>query len=216
MPIQLFNDIPNSQPSIRSGAWQICPRVTQFAKGYAMGSRSRIVISAVTIAIFYGVNAAAQSSAVTLPPSTAVPLPVDTLPRVAATHINFVVVVAADIDRAVAFYTKALGMHERGRAQPDLKNFEVTVGYDNNPQTAGISIKYRNGLANPRGNGSSAINLVVVDLAAMVERVTQSGGKIVLPLARGDTPKASYSFAIVEDPDGNTIELVEYHWIAKP
>ncbi len=138
-------------------------------------------------------------------------LPIDTLPRVAATHFNFVVVGVADVDRALAFYTNVLGMHERGRAQPDLKNYEVIVGFDDHPTTTGISIKYRNGPPQPRGNGSSALNLVVQDLAAVVTRVVPKGGKIVLPLTRSDKPKRSYSFAIVEDPDGNVIELVEYH-----
>ena len=181
-----------------------------------MATKSCIAIGAVAIAMFSGASGADQSSHNALQHYNTAPLPIDTLPRGAATHFNFVVVVVADFDRAFTFYTKALGMHERGRAQPDLKNFEVIVGYDNNLLTAGISIKYRNGLPNPRGNGSSAINLVVKDLAEMVGRVVPNGGKIVFPLARSDTPKASYSFAIVEDPDGNTIELVEYHKIAKP
>ena len=140
---------------------------------------------------------------------------VDTLPRYAAPHFNFVVVVVSDPKRGLNFYEKALGMHERGRAQPDLKNFEVIVGFDDNPMSTGISVKYRNGVVNPKGNGSSAINLVVHDLAGIVGRVVPNGGSIVLPLARNDSATMSYSFAIVKDPDGNEIEMVEYHKGAK-
>lgn len=157
--------------------------------------------------------ASTTAAGATTPPSTHIP--VDTLPRYAAPHVNFVVVVVSDFARGLAFYEQVLGMHERGRAQPDLRNFEVIVGFDDNPLSGGISVKYRGGVVEPKGNGSSAINLVVRDLAGIVGRVAAGGGTVVLPLARHDSAAMSYSFAIVKDPDGNVIELVEYHKGAK-
>ncbi len=144
-----------------------------------------------------------------LPPSR--PLPFDNLPRHAQTHFNFVVLGVADAERAIAFYTQVLGMRERGRAQPDMQHYEVIVGFDDQPLTPGISLKYRNGPPQPRGNGSSALNLVVTGLQARVAQVAAFGGKVTLPYVRKDSPKLAYGYAVVEDPDGNVIELVEYH-----
>ncbi len=180
-------------------------------------TKNRVALTfAFTLALaLSGMSSVAHSEASNANVLNKTAVPVDTLPRTAATHFNFVVVVVSDVDRAFAFYTDVLGMRERGRAIPDKKHFEIIVGFDDNPTMPGISIKYRNGPPNPRGNGSSAINLVVKDLAAIVARVVPMGGKIVLPLMRSDTPKMSNSFAIIEDPDGNMIELVEYHRLPK-
>ena len=142
-------------------------------------------------------------------------LPIDTLPRHAQPHFNFVVVGITDAARALAFYTQVLGMRERGRAQPDLKYFEIIVGFDNAPLTTAISLKYRNGPPQPRGNGSSALNLVVKDLQAMVGKVEAMGGKVTLPYLRKESPAMAYGFAVIEDPDGNVIELVEYFRLPK-
>lgn len=141
-------------------------------------------------------------------------VPIDTLPRHPETHLNFVVVGVADAERALAFYSTVLGMHERGRAQPDLHHFEIIVGFDDQPLTPGISLKFR-GIPTPRGNGSSALNLVVKGLPRRVADVERMGGKITLPYVRRDTPALSYGYAVIEDPDGNAIELVEYHRLPK-
>ena len=171
--------------------------------------RTAVVGSLLATACVAGL-AAGPSAMTSPPPASPRTLPFDNLPRHAQTHFNFVVLGVADSDRAVAFYTTVLGMRERGRAQPDLRHFEVIVGFDGEPLTTGISLKYRDGPPQPRGNGSSAINLVVTDLPAIVARVETRGGLIRLPYVRRDTPAMSYGYATIEDPDGNAIELVEY------
>lgn len=142
-------------------------------------------------------------------------LPIDTLPRVAVTHFNFVTLRVADMERALRFYSEALHMHERGRGQPDLHNYEVIVGYDDVPTGTAISLTYRDGVTDPRGNGSSSINLVVTNLREIVDRVVPLGGKITAPLQRVDGRSAAYSSARIEDPDGNALELIEYRRIDK-
>ena len=139
----------------------------------------------------------------------------DTLPRVARPHLNFVSLVITDLERSLKFYTGALRLRERGRAMPNTEFFEVVLGFDNSPVTAGISLTYRQGVAEPRGNGSSSINLVVKDLAGILQRVSMLGGKITQPLQRASSAYATYSLARVEDPDGNALELVEYHHIVR-
>jgi predicted enzyme related to lactoylglutathione lyase len=141
--------------------------------------------------------------------------PVDTLPRNAAPHFNFLTLVVADFDRAFAFYTAVLGMKERGRAQPNAQYYEVVMGFDQQPLSTGISLSWRNGPPAVRGNGASSINLVVQDLAGILTRVTRFGGRVVTPLTRADGPRVTYSLARIEDPDGNALELVEYHRIAQ-
>ena len=141
--------------------------------------------------------------------------PVNTLPRHATPHFNFVTIMVSDFDRAFAFYTQALGMRERGRAQITPHYFEVVMGYDRQPLSAGISLTFRDDQPGPRGNGSSSINIVIKDLAGVMARATRLGGKVAQPLSRSDTPQLSYSIARVMDPDGNTLELVEYHHISR-
>lgn len=141
--------------------------------------------------------------------------PVDTLPRVATPHLNFITLLVSDTGRALTFYTAVLGMKERGRAEPNDKFREIVVGYDLAPLAAGLSLTYRNGAPKPRGNGSSSINLVVSDLAAIMSRVAAAGGRIVQPLTRVQLPNVSYSIARIQDPDGNALELVEYHRIGR-
>ncbi len=137
--------------------------------------------------------------------------PRDTLPRYPAPHFNFVTLVVGDFDRAFAFYTQVLPLHERGRAMPNPDNFEVVLGFDNQPLTAGISLTVRREQPAVRGSGASSLNLVVRDLAGILARVPAGGGRILMPLQRGRTAKADYSLARITDPDGNTLELVEYH-----
>jgi hypothetical protein len=78
---------------------------------------------------------------------------VDTLPRLAVPHFNFLTLVVADFDRAFAFYSQVLGMHERGRAQPSADFFEVVMGFDQQLLSTGISLAWRNGPPQVRGNG---------------------------------------------------------------
>ncbi len=137
--------------------------------------------------------------------------PRDTLPRSSLPHLNFVTLVVSDFDRALAFYTQVLPLHERGRAMPDPFNFEVVLGFDNQPLTPGISLTVRREKPAVRGSGASSINLVVRDLAGILARVPGGGGRILMPLQRGRSAKADYSLARISDPDGNTLELVEYH-----
>jgi predicted enzyme related to lactoylglutathione lyase len=141
--------------------------------------------------------------------------PQDTLPRVAKPHVNFVTLRVADFDRAFAFYSRALGMRERGRAMPSADLFEVVMGFDTAPTSGGISLTYQKSANFPGANGSSSVNLVVRDLASILSRVPANGGQVTTPLVRGKTAKADYSLARVTDPDGNALELVEYHHIAR-
>lgn len=141
--------------------------------------------------------------------------PLDTLPRVATPHINFVTLLVSDGERALNFYTEVLGMKERGRAEPNERFREIVVGYDLAPLAAGLSLTYRNGPPNPRGNGGSSINLVVLELAKIMSKVVAAGGHVVQPLVRADLPAVSYSIARIQDLDGNALELVEYHRIGR-
>jgi predicted enzyme related to lactoylglutathione lyase len=173
------------------------------------GTRATLVSALVVLAASGAATTLAVAAETPSPPFK----PVDTLPRVPDPHLNFITLVVADFERSFRFYTGVLGMIERGRGMPDLKNFEVVMGFDDRPTTPGISLTYRNGPPQPRGNGSSSINLVVRDLAGIVSRVVPAGGKVISPLVRGESPKTAYSLARIEDPDGNALELVEYHRI---
>ncbi len=176
-----------------------------------LGCHARAAFASALVAL------AASGAAATLAMGAEAPSPpfkpVDTLPRFPEPHLNFITLVVADFERSFRFYTGVLGLIERGRGMPDLENFEVVMGFDDRPTTPGISLTYRNGPPQPRGNGSSSINLVVRDLAGILSRAVPAGGKVITPLVRGESPKTAYSLARIEDPDGNALELVEYHRI---
>jgi predicted enzyme related to lactoylglutathione lyase len=59
------------------------------------------------------------------------------------------------------------------------------------------------------------VNLIVTNLAGILANVAAGGGRILKPLSRAALPNVSYSIALIQDPDANTLELVEYHRIGK-
>jgi catechol 2,3-dioxygenase-like lactoylglutathione lyase family enzyme len=110
---------------------------------------------------------------------------------VKASAINLIVLRCADVERAREFY-EALGLvlvAEQHGGGP--RHYSTTIG-------GTVLELYPRGAAETRG---LRLGLSLSDLAAAVGAVGRTGGRVVR------TDAAPTPFAIVEDPDGHTIEL---------
>lgn len=113
----------------------------------------------------------------------------------------------ADIGRAVAFYTEALGMQLVGGNEPpggDIR--EVFVGYATDALSAKLLLAHhsKEKLPAQRGAGTRLI-LSVADLGATLKAVTAKGGTVT----RTPAQAGGANIAWVADPDGYAIELTQ-------
>jgi lactoylglutathione lyase len=114
-----------------------------------------------------------------------------------------------DLQRAIAFYTKVLGMQLlRTTDRPEQKYSLAFVGYGSNPEHAEIELTYNYGVESyEMGTAYGHIALGVPDVAAACERIRAAGGTITRepgPVKGGNTV-----IAFVTDPDGYKIELIQ-------
>jgi lactoylglutathione lyase len=114
-----------------------------------------------------------------------------------------------DLQRAIDFYTQAMGMQLlRVTKRPD-QNYDLAfVGYGSNPEHAEIELTYNYGVSSyDIGTAYGHIAIGVPDVAATCEKIRNAGGTITReagPVKGGNT-----MIAFVQDPDGYKIELIE-------
>jgi lactoylglutathione lyase len=121
--------------------------------------------------------------------------------RISGFGINVV-----DLDRAVEFYTGALGLEEKTKI--DLGELhEVLVGGEED-RTAILLVKHadRTDVPTP-GTGFEKIVLVTHDVESLYERATTWGGEPVKE--PWELEKLGIKIALVRDPDGYLLELIE-------
>ena len=156
--------------------------------------------AAAAISVLAALPAAAQQQApVTVPGLTigfAIPKP---------PALIFATRDVADMDRAVAFYTKALGMKVVGGNEPPGTSLkEVFLGFDTEALSAKLLLAHDTAKPAPKGHGEGTRLIIsVADLAATVQRVTAAGGKVT------HAPRPPVNIAHVTDPDGYGIELTQ-------
>jgi lactoylglutathione lyase len=111
----------------------------------------------------------------------------------------------ADMDKAVAFYTKALGMKLMGGNEPpggDIK--EVFVGFGTDALSAKVLLAHHKKEAVPPHHGAGTrLILSVPDLDATLKAVAAQGGRVTKPALKA----GGANIAWVADPDGYEIEL---------
>ena len=115
-----------------------------------------------------------------------------------------------DLQRAIDFYTRALGMTLlRTTERPEQKYSLAFVGYGSNPDHAEIELTYNHGVHQYEiGTAFGHLALGVGDVYATCDRIREQGGKITRepgPVAGG-----TRVIAFVVDPDGYKIELVQH------
>lgn len=115
-----------------------------------------------------------------------------------------------DLDRALGFYTGALGMRLLRRQEfPDGKFTLAFVGYGDESDTAVVELTHNWGAhAYELGSAYGHIAIGVADVEAATAELARAGAKIVRPAGplKG-APEETIAF--VEDPDGYRIELIQ-------
>lgn len=114
-----------------------------------------------------------------------------------------------DLDRAIDFYTRVLGMQLlRRRDVPEYQYTLAFVGYGGNPDQAEIELTYNYGVSSyDLGGGYGHIALGVPDVAATCEAIRAAGGTITRE--PGPVQGGQSVIAFVQDPDGYKIELIQ-------
>lgn len=113
-----------------------------------------------------------------------------------------------DLDRAIAFYTRVLGMRLlRRNDYPDGKYTLAFVGYGDEADEAVIELTYNWGVSSYEiGTGYGHIAIQVDDIRKTCDEVAAKGGKITYgPAQHG----GKTWIAFVEDPDGYKIEFIQ-------
>jgi lactoylglutathione lyase len=114
-----------------------------------------------------------------------------------------------DLDRSIAFYTKAFGMKElRRRDVPDGKYTLAFVGYGDEDSNTAIELTYNYGVEKyEMGGAFGHLAVGVPDVAKACEIAAKAGGTVTRPA--GPVKFGTTIIAFVKDPDGYMIELVE-------
>lgn len=117
------------------------------------------------------------------------------LPKVFAVKIA-----TADLDRAEKFYREGLGAKHVIR----IHDAERMVQF-----SSGLGLLLAKGKA--AGEGAGGFILQVADIEAVVARIAPAGGTMVRPPNSGKGEKSfNTRAAVIRDPDGVTIELIEF------
>jgi len=114
-----------------------------------------------------------------------------------------------DLQRAVDFYTKVLGMKLlRTTDRPDQKYSLAFVGYDGEDRAAVLELTYNYGVERyDLGSAFGHVAVEVPDAKQACERVRGAGGKVTREA--GPVKGGTTVIAFVEDPDGYKIEFIE-------
>lgn len=114
-----------------------------------------------------------------------------------------------DLDRAIIFYTKVLGMKLLRRSDyPEGKFTLAFLGYGDEIDHTVIELTYNWEVNNyDLGNGFGHLAIEVEDAYAACEEIKQNGGTVdreAGPMKHGTTV-----IAFITDPDGYKIELIQ-------
>jgi catechol 2,3-dioxygenase-like lactoylglutathione lyase family enzyme len=122
-------------------------------------------------------------------------------PRV--THVAYHV---SDIDRALAFYVGVLGMKEQMRLPLGKGVHEVVLGFPES-KAGGLILMWNTerSVSYQLGDGYSRIVLSVSDLDAALSLLAQHA----TPVAKAATEAGPFRYALVKDPDGYVVELLQ-------
>ena len=114
-----------------------------------------------------------------------------------------------DLARSVDFYTNVLGMRVlRTTDRPDQKYSLAFVGYGDEREHAVLELTYNYGVERYElGTAYGHVAIEVDDAKAACEAVRAKGGKVTREA--GPVKGGTTVIAIVQDPDGYKIELIQ-------
>ncbi len=114
-----------------------------------------------------------------------------------------------DLDRAIDFYTRVLGMRLlRRKDYPEGKFTLAFVGYGDESDHTVLELTYNWGVERyEQGSAFGHIAIEVDDAARACAEVIAKGGKVVRPA--GPMKQGGTVIAFIEDPDGYKIEFIQ-------
>jgi lactoylglutathione lyase len=127
-----------------------------------------------------------------------------------APRVSYVALNVFDEKRALDFYVGVLGMSERRRVVPIPALTEILLGFTKNPDDPGVLLMVRTGRDKPyeMGDAFSRFIIDVPNLDATVKRLSDAGVKLLRPIT--EVKDLQLKYAMVKDPDGFTIELIQH------
>lgn len=119
----------------------------------------------------------------------------------------------ADIDRALAFYVGVLGMKEQLRMKLGNGEQEVVLAFPES-KGSGVILMWNTERATPYqlGDSYSRFVMMVSDLDAALQHVTRHGAPVATPATQAGTMR----YAMIKDPDGYVIELLQIKGSTSP
>lgn len=132
--------------------------------------------------------------------------PVINLPTAKGAMIMSAAFEVSDLDRAVDFYTKALGVKVGGRVEHPTSS-EIILMFPGSP-TSLVLIKDKTAPATGVGRHLGRVIVMVPDLHAIQAQLEAAGFQLKLPITQQKDFKLSV--AVAADPDGNELELIQH------
>ncbi|WP_187431842.1 Lactoylglutathione lyase [Roseobacter fucihabitans] len=130
-------------------------------------------------------------------------------------RILYTMLRVGDLERSIAFYADALGMHETRRETfPEGRFTLVFMGYGDSPTASTIELTWNwDETGYEQGTGYGHIALEVADIYAACTRLEKMGVELTRPagpmkLMPTETGQKEV-IAFLNDPDGYSIELIE-------
>ena len=116
-----------------------------------------------------------------------------------------------DLQRAIDFYTKVLGMQViRTTDRPEQKYKLAFVGYGDEAHGAVLELTYNYGVASYEiGTAFGHVAIEVENAAAACAAVRAAAGSSAVTREAGPVKGGTTVIAFVQDPDGYKIELIE-------
>jgi len=135
-------------------------------------------------------------------------------------HFAFVRLHVKDIDQSLAFYKKVLGLHELRRlTPPTVPALEVFLGSDD-PAAGVVDLEERTSasvlVTGEPNAGSAVFCFTIEDVPGAMKEAVAAGGRIVMPGGHVVWSGAGFTWSVIDDPDGNHLELLHNDPSSKP
>lgn len=115
----------------------------------------------------------------------------------------------SDLQRAVDFYTKGLGMQITRTFEAKERKFrEVNLAFDDKGDSSAIILAHTEGKPVDTKGQVTHLILQVKDIRAAVKSAAAAGGKVTKAPPDKAGPGGA-TIALIEDPDGYKIELLQ-------
>ena len=124
-------------------------------------------------------------------------------------RIGMLCIKVFDLQRALDFYTKVLGMKEQRRLNTTGGVVEVLLGYGDLQSTAGVMLMHDPKRTKPYelGDGFSRFIVYVPDIQGSLQKLQSAGAQVTVKPTRVES--LGITIMIAKDPDGYAMEIIQ-------